>query len=71
MTLHMGLRYFFHCAKFQSYTPYGLTEKDNNNNNKMKNNYISLVTDANLTILLADVHIDSGYLVVVTKEGSD
>ena len=32
-------------------------------------NYISLVTYANLTILLADVHIDSGYLVVVTKEG--
>ena len=30
----------------------------------MKNCY------ANLTILLADVHIDSGYLVVVTKEGS-
>ena len=70
MTLHMGLRY---CAKFQSYTPYSLTEKDNNNNNnnKMKNNYISLVTDANLTILLAEVHIDSGYLLVVTKEGSD
>ena len=26
---------------------------------------------ANLTALLANMHIDSGYLVVVTKEGSD
>ena len=30
-----------------------------------------MVTYANLTILLADVHIDSGYLVVVTKDGAD
>ena len=30
-------------------------------------NYISVVTYANLTILLVNVHIDSGYLVVVTK----
>ena len=29
-----------------------------------------MVTYANLTTLLANMHIDSGYLVVVTKEGS-
>ena len=29
-----------------------------------------MVTYANLTALLANMHIDSGYLVVVTKEGS-
>ena len=29
-----------------------------------------MVICENLTILLADVHINSGYLVVVTKEGS-
>ena len=33
-----------------------------------KKDDISVVVYA---ILLADVHIDSGYLVVVTKEGSD
>ena len=32
---------------------------------------ISVDIYANFTVLLADVHIDSGYLVVVTKEGSD
>ena len=30
-----------------------------------------MVTYANLTALLANMHIDSGYLVVVTQEGSD
>ena len=30
-----------------------------------------MVTYANLTALLANMHIDSGYLVVVTKEGSE
>ena len=52
------------------------TEYDNNNDNKKKkmkncNNDISVVTYANLTALLANMHIDSDYLVVVTKEGSD
>ena len=38
---------------------------------KLTFKYISVVTYANLTVLLADVHINSRYLVVVTKEGSD
>ena len=38
----------------------------------MKNcNNELLIIYANLTALLANIHIDSGYLVVVTKEGSD
>ena len=56
MTLHAGLTYF-------SLIPLTVTavetEYDNNNNNCIND------------ILLANMHIDSGYLVVVTKEGSD
>ena len=62
----------------QSFSLIPLTVFENDNNNKMmksKNELlilISVVIYPNLTILLVDVHIDSGYIlgIVVTKDGS-
>ena len=59
MTLRPELSYpTYKCARFQPYTFHGFPD---NENKKMKNCENELVSDLNL---LAQMHIDNGYLVV-------
>ena len=84
MTLHW-VKILHHCAKFQPCIYLLQFElrllkqqqqqqqgEDDEELQKLTFDYISVDIYSNFAILLADMHIDSGYLVVVVrKEGSD
>ena len=77
MTLHAGLTYSIIVQSFSliPHTVFELrllkmnTTTTTTTTRRIAKINISVVTYANLTILLANMHIDSGYLVVVKKEG--